>query len=121
MQLKKNTLISYLYRDADNYKNYISVIVKGTLSENAVTKIISSLNEGEYFIPQQVGLPETRFPDGITEADHIWFELYESGICSTSDDPTINLSADDVLRAFVNAAENWNEADAIERLNEQVH
>ena len=34
---------------------------------------------GEYFIPRQVGMPERKFDEYDTEADHCWFELSKEG------------------------------------------
>lgn len=50
----KNTRISYLYRDASNYKRPNEVIVQGTFTSKQIDTIISCLDEGEYFIPDQI-------------------------------------------------------------------
>ena len=67
-----NTKISYLYRDADNYKRYNECIVAGTLSANQICTILDCCDMGEYFIPGQVGLPERRFDPYDPQADHGW-------------------------------------------------
>ena len=64
-----NTKISYLYRDADNYKRYNECIVAGTLSANQICTILDCCDMGEYFIPGQVGLPERRFDPYDPQAD----------------------------------------------------
>lgn len=69
-----NTRIDYLYRDASNYKQPNSVVVSGLFTARQVGEILGCLNDGEYFIPSQVGLPETRFGE-ITEDDHCWLNL----------------------------------------------
>ena len=51
-----NTRISYLYRDADNYKMQNSCVIMGVITEAQIAEIISCLDCGEYFIPRQVGL-----------------------------------------------------------------
>ena len=56
-----NTKISYLYRDADNYKMRHEVVIAGSMSEEQEKAIEDSLDEGVYFIPSQVGLPDDRF------------------------------------------------------------
>ena len=53
-----NTKISYLYRDADNYKVYNECIVQGEISEEQIRQILDCCDMGEYFIPQQVGCPK---------------------------------------------------------------
>ena len=70
-----NTKISYLYRDADNYKVYNECIVQGEISEEKNKQILDCCDMGEYFIPRQVGLPERKFDKYDTEVDHCWFEL----------------------------------------------
>ena len=105
-----NTKISYLYRDADNYKTYNECIVAGSLSESQQKTIIDCLHEGEYFIPRQVGLPEKRFDDGWTDADHCWFELSEDSFESTADTPTIALRASDLVEAFVAQKDRWDDS-----------
>jgi len=61
-----NTKIEYLYRDASNYKVYNECVVKGIVTAEQRKEIVDCLNEGEYFIPSQVGLPEKRFDDWTT-------------------------------------------------------
>lgn len=53
----KNTRISYLYRDASNYKQHNEVVVPGTFTQEQIEAIIGCLDAGEYFIPVQVGFP----------------------------------------------------------------
>ena len=43
-----NTKISYLYRDADNYKRYNECIVAGTLSAKQICTILDCCDMGEY-------------------------------------------------------------------------
>lgn len=68
-----NTKLNYLYRDADNYKMPNSCVVIGEISEAQIAEVISCLDCGEYFIPQQVGLPEKRFDRFDEEVDQCWF------------------------------------------------
>ena len=100
--MSENTKIFYLYRDADNYKVHNEVIVKGKLDHNDIVYICSTLSEGEYFIPSQVGLPEKRFEEW-TDSDHCWFELDEDCFEWTNDDPTINMTAEELLNNFAAA------------------
>lgn len=46
-----NTRILYLYRDADNYKVPNSCVVEGEVTEDQKNSILSSLDDGCYFIP----------------------------------------------------------------------
>ena len=56
-----NTKISYLYRDAGNYKRYNECIIAGALSAKQIRAILDCCDMGEYFIPRQVGLPALRY------------------------------------------------------------
>ncbi len=101
-----NTRILYLYRDADNYKVPNSCVVEGEVTEEQKKSILSSLDDGCYFIPEVVGLPAERFGTH-TESDHSWMELYEDGFQLTAAVPTVDLTIEQVTEAFRNAS--WNE------------
>ncbi len=104
----KNTLIEYLYRDADNYKVWNEAVVSGVLTDEEKAQIEGSLSEGEYFLPQQVGLPEKRF-DEETESDHPWFELIT--IKDTNAPTTGALTAKELLENFLKAKDCWEPND----------
>lgn len=102
-----NTRIEFLYRDASNYKAYNSVVVSGTFTDEQINQIIDSLEDGMYFIPEQIGFPVERF-GSITEDDHCWCELTAFVFETTDDEPTLKMSANEVLKAFLAAKDNWN-------------
>ena len=85
-----NTKISYLYRDADNYKMHNKCVIAGTLTTEQARTIKDSCEMGEYFIPRQVGLPERRFDRYDPAVDHCWFELDEDCFSETVEPPTVN-------------------------------
>ena len=58
-----NTRISFLYRDADNYKVFSDCIIAGLLTTAQKSVILSCLDEGEYFLPDKVGLQGKTFTD----------------------------------------------------------
>ena len=103
-----NTKISFLYRDGSNYKSYNSVIVAGTFTDDEINQILDCLDSGDYFIPEQIGFPVERF-GSITEDDHCWCELTAYDFETTDDEPTLEMSADEVLKAFLAAKDNWDE------------
>jgi hypothetical protein len=112
-----NTLISYMYRDASNYKAHGEEVLQGTLTSEQKEAIIAKLEGGENFIPDQVGLEEvqeqlTSFP---SEDDHVWHELNEDDITDTQQDPTIQLTAEQLYQNFM-AVEEWDVEGAVERL-----
>ena len=85
-----NTKISYLYRDASNYKVPNECIVRGLLTDEQTKAILDCLDR-DNFIPSQVGLPERRFDRFDPEEDTCWFELYESGFEPTDAEATVFL------------------------------
>lgn len=94
---ENNTRFSYLYRDASNYKQANAVVVRGAFQGSDEEAIVASLNDEEYFIPRQIGLPEERF-DNLSEHDHCWFEYVE--LCLTDAKPTIDLSIAQLVERF---------------------
>lgn len=105
-----NTIIEYLYRDADNYKVPNVCVVQGEVTEQQIETIINSLDEGAYFIPSKVGLPEKRFADFDPEVDHKWFELGMYGFSDTDLPATVNIKAAELVDRFARRAGRW-EAD----------
>lgn len=95
-----NTLISYLYRDASNYKVRNEAVVEGTLTRTQKLAIINSLIDGEFFIPSKVGLPEERF-DSWTEDDHEFFELAFDGLTDTTRPTTVSITAKELYDNFI--------------------
>lgn len=81
-----NTKIYYLYRDASNYKQLNTFVCEGEYDQSDVDRIIASLQDGEYFIPENVGLPCERFTDW-TEDDHLYCEMDSDDFELTSDSP----------------------------------
>lgn len=76
-------LFTYLYRDASNYKAHGAVVLSGAVTPEHKRRLRASLIDGEYFIPEKVGLPSLRerlyeYSDGSpTEDDHVLHELVE--------------------------------------------
>jgi hypothetical protein len=112
-----NTRIEYLYRDASNYKQFVSVVLSGEITAEEIRHIADCLDSGEFFVPAQVGLEELQsrmpsFPD--PDVDHVWHELdVQSGITLTEDAPTIDL---DVHRFAGMFTGQWDLAAGMKRL-----
>lgn len=115
-----NTKISYLYRDADNYKVHNECIIEGKLTEQQIEKIMGCCDEGEYFIPHQVGLPERKFDEYDTEADHCWFELDRAGFEQTDRPADISLTAQQLVNNFSACKNNWNDMEGEEALSKGI-
>ena len=100
-----NTKVSYMYRDADNWKSYAEVVVEGVVS---IEDIAEYLDGGTYFCPADVGLGHpgadlSNFPH--VTADHCWCELEEEDLEETTDAPTDGLTAENLVEAFREASE----------------
>lgn len=86
-----NTLVEYLYTDAANYKVTGRAVLEGRIAEADAARMVGSLDDGMYFIPGQVGLPDLQgdFTDGPAwdgEVDHVWHSL--TGLSYTDEAPT---------------------------------
>ncbi len=101
-----NTEFSYMYRDADNYKQNAQVIMPGVLTFEQALAIVDGLDEDEGFVPSAVGLNDLqeRMVNGWDEdVDHPYHEI--TGIALTDRQPTIQMTASDFVERF--AAADW--------------
>ena len=109
---ERNTKMEYLYCDADNYKKLNVCVIKGQITDEQKAAIMDCLHDGEFFIPSQIGLPEERFDDGPTVADHCWFTLDKEGFGDTDLEPTVDVSANELVAAFQNKKGRWDDGIA---------
>jgi hypothetical protein len=74
-----NTLFTYWYRDASNYKANRTVVFAGEYTAADLELIASKLAEdGVCFIPSQVGLVDLQHALGApSDDDHVWHEWGE--------------------------------------------
>ena len=94
---KLNTKVSFMYRDASNYKSFGSVVVEGGLS---FQDLAPYLHDTEYFCPADVGLqhPGESMIGGFGGSDdHPMCELYEDDFEPT-DEPGVMTSRDLIER-----------------------
>ena len=103
-----NTRITYLYRDASNYKELTEIVIRGEITEEQKRTIIDCLDMGEYFIPEQLGLPAKRF-DKVTEDDHCWCELTYESFEPTDAEPTVRIGVNGLVEKFEAARNNWDD------------
>ncbi|MBU1221589.1 hypothetical protein KKF34_08985 [Myxococcota bacterium] len=86
-----NTKITYLYRDASNYKNHGEEIIAGTITTEDLRPY---LIENTWFDAAAFGLPELYFTPK-NEDDHLWHELIS---CTpTPEPPTIKTTSTQIL------------------------
>lgn len=73
------TRIPYVYRDGNNYKQTSYIYLVGTLTEKDLQAIASKLNDGDGFIPFDLGLgiPELQglMSDFPSDSDHVYHDL----------------------------------------------
>ena len=106
-------VVEYLYRHAGNYKAYGDLWLTGLLSQEGRSALVGSLESGEFFIAEQVGVPplyEKLFSEsgGRTVDDHAWHtfvgfrEEYQ-----LPSDVTVWGKAIDLMAAIVTAEGEW--------------
>ncbi len=106
-----NTLITYQYRDASNYKEFETVIIRGLLTSNDIEKY---LYDKEFFIPSEIGLKDLQ-PENLNQDDHIWHEILD--INHTHEKHTVDITAEKIISNFRKAStEEWNILDASKRI-----
>jgi hypothetical protein len=117
-------VLNYMYRDADNYKQHGEVTLSRALTEQETERIRRALDMGEYFIPQQVGMPPLQMNFGgiDPDSDHAWHEL---GDVSEAYGPNTRnhggeYDTDELIAAFEQAAQDgWDDTkyDPVNRIN----
>lgn len=116
-----NTKIEYMYRDANNYKAYRTIVLTGVLTASELTEVKNKcdwLDGDPKFIASEVGLPSPQhdmdkygFP---TEADHVWCELLTLELASEPATKDVTLTAGQLRAAFAKA--KWDETAAMKEL-----
>ncbi|MNM62158.1 hypothetical protein D3C81_734810 [compost metagenome] len=83
MERKKEkgyAVLEYLYRDAGNWKTHGAVLLSGKVRDSGAA-IRSCLEQGEFFVPEQVLLPALHqqhwrdHEDGPNDLDHAFHEF----------------------------------------------
>lgn len=117
--LKPNVMFSYRYRDGSNCKQAGNVIFRNPemLDDEEITeRVTASLDEGQWFIADQINVPEAfLFPRyEVTENDHCWHEF--SYVEATSSEPTDQRTMTEFLAEVERAAATgWRVFDPIQR------
>lgn len=111
-----NTKIAYAYRDADNYKTDREVVVAGRLDEAGLDKIVGSLSDSEFFIPQQIGLPALQKELGnYSDSDHVWHTILEIGFTDADADTALP-SAETMMKDWPASKFKWDVVRYVEEL-----
>jgi len=85
--LSNNVRLSYLYRDAGNYKKYGEVIFTNPEAidiGNIKQRITSKLIDGEFFIPKEWEIDPLAIDNCFSEMDHEWHEFVDISLTNTS-------------------------------------
>ena len=105
-----NTKVTYLYRDASNYKNTQTYVFRGEITEAGKQSIRDCLSCGELFIPEQMDLIHPWISDELTEDDHCWCELNIDDIKLTKDRPNAPYPVEDLVARFERiGATGWDD------------
>lgn len=94
-----NTKLRYIYRDENNYKNAGTVIFSGMINPFLESRFRHSLDVGEFFIAEQIGVPELFFTKK-SEADHPWHEFV------AFEDTTETVTDHRSIKEFIEEVEN---------------
>lgn len=65
----------YQYTDRDNFKQVHTEYFEGALAPGDRDRLFDNLDDGEFFIPEVVGLPS--FSEDDDERDHPWHTVVE--------------------------------------------
>ncbi len=86
-----NTKISYLYRDASNYKLFNEVIIEGSLK---IEQLKPFLFDEQFFVPEQLNIPRLQF-EIQNEDDHDWHEI--ESLEDSNEKPNLEITATQLL------------------------
>ena len=112
-----STCFVYVYRDGSNYKQWGEIVFAGEFSPDLSERLITALDSSEFFIADQVRIPELFFKGGDLYADdHCWHEFSE--IVDTADlatDPYARTFEQFVCEVEVASTNGWRVFDPLER------
>jgi len=118
---EKNSKFGYMYRDASNYKQFGHSIFSGEFTPQDIDSVIGNLHEGDFFIPEDVGLQslQEKF-ESVSIDDHPWHEI-DFRTCTerspfelTSEDPTDARNVHEFAEGFAKA--KWDEIKASRKM-----
>ena len=88
--MNANIKLTYLYRDAGNYKLWNETLFSNQLDlsfDQIVNTILKNLIDDQFFISEKWGLPRLSFENFDPELDHSYHEFHEIEIASTNSNP----------------------------------
>lgn len=106
---ERNTMISFLYRDGANYKTLNHVVIPGEMTQAQIGRIMACRDDGEYFIPERLGIEAERWARYDSQLDHIWCELFDGAIKPTDMPWTDDVELEELVRRFEAMKGRWEE------------
>ena len=111
--MRNFSIFEYLYRDASNYKAWGTMQLKGNASKAEIEELKNTLESGEFFIAEQLGIPPLyaelwQFSNGPSIDDHVWHTFYE---LRPATEREINVQVFDTVESFISkirAVETWD-------------
>ena len=108
-------VMEYLYLDADNFKAFGQILLSGNVTENYVSEIESTLEFGECFVAEQVGIPPLcfqlwEFSNGPTISDHAFHEFLKIRRATDGEIKSMDLwgTTDKLMKSFCAARQQWD-------------
>lgn len=119
----KNTIVTYFYRDACNYKAATHLILNGTLSKQQISDILAACQyDGEdfTFVPEAIGLPLIR-TGSYNEDDHPWAYFTKDAathFSETERPQDADMTPDEFTKCFTETKRSWEGlAEAMDQSN----
>lgn len=112
-----NTLLAYLYRDADNYKEWGSIVFSGEITDDLRNRFVRALEGEEFFIADQIRVPEV-FPNTwpIYAADHCWHAFSDFELTAEAPNDRFSRTIEEFVREVERAdSDGWRDFDPPER------
>ncbi|HEV7487710.1 MAG TPA: hypothetical protein VGQ65_18735 [Thermoanaerobaculia bacterium] len=105
------------YRDGSNYKQWGAVVFRGECDASLAGRLFEAVDRGEFFIADQVRLPELFFADRPLYADdHCWHEMREVTTSSAVADDLHARTIEEFVAEMERAStEGWVVFDRSER------
>ena len=119
-----NSVFDLEYRDAANYRAGERVVVSGEITQDQIDEISRNLEDGQFIIAHQVGLPtpaeKLHAEFGVDSDDHVFttLEQWESDQPTiadflTEDPATIEMTVEELARKIGSAS--WDVSGEMER------
>ena len=106
-----------MYRDASNYKAFMTIVLLGEISEEDIKDCLDNISNGVEFIPHQVGLPDlqSELVSYPSADDHVWHEFEAAKPTDLPPTKGFKLTADQLLKNFRARKGKWDVVAAVNK------